>query len=474
MESQRQLQWLLDSGLREANYWEKLAHGKVKCRLCPRNCLINPDRFGFCKTRYNDHGILKTAIWGKLLTPTIEPIENEAIYHYWPGSKILSLGNLGCNLNCDFCQNWESSNLLHLEEKYITYKSPGEIITLALHLGIETISFTYNDPVLWFEFVYETSRLAHKNGLKTLFKSAGFMSEQVARKLTEVIDIFSISLKSINPKTFKLISRGTLGPVLKAISIFHKSLSHLEISNLVVTGMNDNEEEARALSQWVKEELADNVPLHFVRFHPAYKYLHFQRTPIAFLEKARAIALEAGLKYVYIGNTYQENHGDIYCHNCKNLLIQRFGLYTSLVGVSNEGYCTACKKITDITIKPQNLKKEKAEGNVPKDHFLWQWKDRDIRNLHLQIYNSAHDKAMLKCEHLKKDGVIIDHEIMVIPRDTEIRFALGQSLEQEYAVRIRHSDTIRFYIAELEDRAHFPLKKIYYNANYYSLSSTLV
>lgn len=459
MESRGQLQWLLDSGLQEANYWEKLVDEKVKCRLCPRNCLINSNRFGFCKTRYNDHGVLKTAIWGKLLTPAIEPIENEAIYHYWPGSKILSLGNLGCNLNCDFCQNWESSNLLNLDEKYVIYKTPEEIVNLALHLGIETISFTYNDPALWFEFVYETSELAHENGLKTLFKSAGFMSEQVARKLTEVIDIFSISLKSINQKTFKMISRGALKPVLKAIKVFHKSRSHLEISNLVITDLNDTEDEARALSQWVKEELADNLPLHFVRFHPAYKYRHFQRTPITFLEKARAIALEVGLKYVYIGNTYQENHGDVYCLNCKNLLIQRFGLYTSLVGITKKGYCKACKKISDITIKPKNRKKEIADGCLTKDHFLWQWTNREIRNLHLQIHNSSCDKAVLKCEHLKNDGLIIDNEVMVIPGDTEIRVALGQSLEEEYAVRIKHSDSITFYIAELEDRAHFPLKK---------------
>lgn len=462
MESQNgKLEWLLETGLNKAVLWEPVADGKVRCQLCPRTCVIKPDSFGFCKTRYNKGGELKTAIWGKLLTPSIEPIETEAVFHYWPGEKILSVGNLGCNLDCDFCQNWESSNMNNLKPEFVKYNTPQEIVDLAKKLNIQVISFTYNDPVIWFEFVYETARIAREHGLKTLFKSAGFISAEAAQKLTEVIDIFSISLKSSNPDTFKKMSKGILSHVLEAIKIFYKSGSHLELSNLVVTGLTDVEDEIRQLAKWVKNELDENVPVHFVRFHPAYKYLHVPRTPIGFLEKAKEVALKEGLKYVYIGNTYQENHADIHCKECGNLLVKRFGLYSGIKGLHKNGTCNSCGKRQQIILCPEKNVVETDRNFNPNKNSNWQWSDIDAPNLHLQILNQNKTDGCLVCEHLSKNGDILSREYLNVPPVSEVRMAIGQGVEEEKEVRISFSDEIICEVAHLEDRAHFPLEQVH-------------
>jgi len=202
--------------------------------LCPRKCLISPDDCGFCKARYNEAGILKTAIWGKLIMPSIEPIETEAVYHYWPGAKILSIGNLGCNLECAFCQNWESSDIENIVHDDVYYYTPEQIIDLAKTLNVNVISFAYNDPAIWVEYVMETAQLAKANSIKTLYKSAGYNNADVIKRLTEVIDIFSMSIKTINPVTFSKISKGILEPVLEGVKIIHASGRHLEVSNLIV------------------------------------------------------------------------------------------------------------------------------------------------------------------------------------------------------------------------------------------------
>lgn len=450
--------WLVASGLKEALFWKSSMHKKARCQLCPRNCLIAPNSFGYCHARFNDDGVLKTAIWGKLLLPSIEPIETEAVYHYWPGASILSLGNLGCNLNCDFCQNWESSNIENLKEEYITYYTPEEIINLAKALGKSVISFTYNDPVIWFEFVYETAKLAQQEGIKTLFKSAAFISSQAAEKLTEVIDIFSISIKSFDPETFSRMSKGSLDPVLDATKIVFRSSRHLEISNLIVTALTDNVEKVRHLARWVRDELSDQVPVHFVRFHPAYKYTHFPRTSINFLEKAKKAAIEEGLQHVYIGNTYRRGHADTYCKNCGALLIERFGLFTRLVEITPESICSRCGRRQKIELQPAH-RRSNLEVNSAKlgEMALWEWSNVDARNLHLEIQNNSEQMDLLICEHMNENDKVIDSQILKIPGKIKLRYAVGQTMESEVKVRIKHNGSIVCQVVELLDRAHFPL-----------------
>jgi len=457
--SNKAVGWLIDSGLKDAQYWERGQNENTRCLLCPRNCYIQPGNVGFCKARFNDNGDLKTAIWGKLLTPSIEPIETEAVFHFWPGAKILSIGNLGCNLSCDFCQNWESSNLENLSPEFVKYHTPESIVHLAEALGINVLSFTYNDPVIWFEFLYETALLARRKGIATLFKSAAFVSADVAQALTEVIDIFSISLKTMNPKTFTAISKGKLGPVLDAIKIFYNSGRHLEISNLVVPGLTDNLDEARDLARWVRTELADNVPVHFVRFHPCYKYTDVDRTDIGFLEETQQAARDEGLQYVYIGNTFKEGHGDIFCRHCGCLLVKRFGLYTRITGISPDATCSRCGAEQEVVLQPQN-RQSKQSKTIPKNgNHVWLWADDDSRNLHLQVKNRSINRAMLVCQHLDEHQNVVDSESLSVPGGGEIRIAVGQVTDEEASILINHSDDIQCEISKLLDRAHFPLEE---------------
>jgi pyruvate formate lyase activating enzyme len=399
-----------------------------------------------------------TAIYGKSLVPSIEPIETEAIFHFWPGAKILSIGNLGCNLSCAFCQNWESSDIANLSPEHVRHNTPKELVTLAETLGIKVISFTYNDPVIWFEHVYETARMAKKKAIKTLFKSAAFISEAAARRLTEVIDVFSISLKTIDPTTFTQISKGILSPVLEAIKIFHRSPRHLEISNLVVTGLTDDLENIRQLSRWVRSELSENVPLHFVRFHPAHKYAKAARTPIETLEKARGIALEEGLRYVHIGNTYRNGDADIPCSHCGSLLVRRYGLYTKIEGISEDGNCIRCSTPQSVTIKPLGAPIDRNCDSLLDQISVWKWRADDIRNLHLEINNPVKKAMPLICEHIGARGNLIDREHIEMPGGKEMRFAVGQEAVDEKEIRILYPKEITCRIAGLEDRAHFPLQ----------------
>lgn len=454
---EKRIEWLTQSGLRQADFWEALPAGEVRCRLCPRQCVIAADDVGFCKARYNKDGKLMTAIYGKSLMPSVEPIETEAVFHFWPGAKILSIGNLGCNLSCAFCQNWESSNIENLSTEHVRYNTPEDVVALAERLGTRIISFTYNDPVIWFEYVYETAKLARKKAVKTLFKSAAFVSEEAAHRLTNVIDVFSISLKTIDPVCFSSISKGSLRPVLEAIKIFHRSPRHLEVSNLVVTGLTDDLESIRQLSRWVRSELSEDVPLHFVRFHPAHRYTEVARTPIETLEMARSIARQEGLRYVYIGNTYRSGDADITCTHCGGILVRRYGLYTKTAGISEEGYCNHCGARQNVVMQPAETPIEENGDSSLDQISVWKWREDDVHNLHLQIH-SRHEKATpVVCEHIGTRGDLIDRERIEVPGWGEIRLAVGQETDDEKEMRILCARGVTCRIAELMDRAHFPL-----------------
>jgi pyruvate formate lyase activating enzyme len=274
-----------------------------------------------------------------------------------------------------------------------------------------------------------------------------------------VIDIFSISLKTINPKTFSRASKGTLSAVLDAIKIFHTSPRHLEISNLIVTGLTDNIEEIRALSRWVRSELSDTVPLHFVRFHPAYRYTRVSRTPIPILEKARKVAKDLGLKHVYIGNTYRAGHADLTCPHCGNLLVERFGLHTKVPGVSIDARCLRCKKPQKLVLQPAPQTIQQPDEAIFVNNSVWHWRSKDTRNLHAEIRNTSDTVTALACEHINKDGDIIDRELQTIPGGVVFRYAITQHTPDEEKIRLAYPRTVTCTIKELQDRAHFPLRR---------------
>lgn len=446
--------------LKKATFWKKDQNKNVICLLCPRNCVIKERGVGFCKTRTNKGGTLYSLNYGCSVPLTEESIETEAIYHYMPGAKILSLGNIGCMMNCDFCQNWETSQMRHVDMKNVIRVTPKEVVDAAIIRGIKILSWTYNDPVVWHEFVMETAKLAKKRGLLNLYKSAFYISEDAVRELCGVIDIFSISLKSMNDEFYQKVTKATLSPVLDAIKIVSAHKKHLEISQLVVTDLNDHDEEFAKISCWVRDNLGKRTPLHFVSFHPAYKYKHVSRTPLDRLYRAKHIAEELGLQYVYIGNLYKEGVADTLCPVCKTILVERFGLKTQVRdGLSKRGDCLKCGKKSYIFLKNHdalfnnlNEQTQNFKNRYPRREGTFYW-DSEINSVHLSVDDTC-SAAMLMINDDESQNIIF------LGKDFGVnRFLVTRSNKHErflsYAYYADQKHTLKVW--SLLDRAHFPV-----------------
>lgn len=349
--TQQERAWRTPQNAYPGQHFKKLGkHNAVECGLCPRHCKLLPNKYGVCGVRGNLDGELVTYNFGRSVQASLETIETEAVYHYQPGASILSLGNIGCMMSCTFCHNWQTSQVKHLSDKSVHYYTPEQVVENALENNIGIISWTYNDPVVWHEFVCKTAELGQKHGIKSLYKSAFYIEEAPIKELCEVIDVFSLSLKSMDDKFYRKVCNGRLEPVLRGIEQVYKSGKHLEVSQLLVTDQNDSEEQCRMTANWHANTLSPEVPLHFVRFHPAFEYVNVDRTPLDRLYRARDIAHEEGLKHVYIGNVYEPGCADTKCSACGTLQVKRFGLTTEVVGIDKEtNTCTECGFKSSIT-----------------------------------------------------------------------------------------------------------------------------
>lgn len=336
----------------EALFYRKLPGKRTQCTLCPRNCLIEDGKAGYCGVRRNNNGILYAASYGKAAHISEEVVETEAVFHFEPGSKILSLGNVGCNLSCIYCQNWRFSQIQHADENTIFDYTPEEVVKTALERNIKILSWTYNDPAIWIEFVIDTAKLARKNGLYNLFKSAMFLNPQPVEALMGVIDVFTISIKSVSKEYHAQFTKGWPKPIMDAAKqIYDAKRHHLEISNLIVTGASDKEKDFKEFILWIKANFSPEMPVHFVCFHPAYQYTQVERTPVPIVEKARELAIEAGLKYPYLGNVFLHEGLNTYCRSCNGLLVERIGLNAVPVGLEancKTYICRKCKMLAPI------------------------------------------------------------------------------------------------------------------------------
>lgn len=343
------LQW--DDTRKEAYLYEKLENNRVKCGLCPRKCIIKEDAVGFCKVRKNINGILYALTYNKATHVTIEKIETEAVYHYSPGSKILSLGNFGCNLDCDYCQNWMYSQFQYTAPEHVNEYTSAQVIDIAKKNNIDILSWTYNDPAVWFEFVIDTAKEAKKHGIKSLFKSAFFLTKEAVEQLCEVIDIFAISIKAIDDKYYEKFTKGWLAPVLENTKLIHSKGIHYEVSNLVVTELTNNIEDYDKMIDFVLKNLNNTIPIHFTGFHPDYKYTQYEKTPVEDLVTARNRAIERGLLYPYNGNVFSGQSINTYCPECGELLIERYGLHSYIQeALDSEGRCKKCTYETNIKL----------------------------------------------------------------------------------------------------------------------------
>lgn len=325
--------------MKEALFYELVDQekGVIKCLLCPKECLIKKDQVGFCRARKNINNKLYSLIYSKISSYGIDPIEKKPLYHFYPGIMVLSMGTIGCNFSCDFCQNWTISQA-NIKDVSVEELSPEKAVQLAMKNNSPGIAYTYSEPLIWYEYVLDTARLAKKNNLKNILVTNGFINYEPLLKILPFIDALNIDLKSFRDSFYQKYCRGSLSPVLRTIEI-SKSYSHIEITNLIIPGLNDKEEEIKELVDWIASQ-GKNIPLHFSRYFPCYK-MNISATPISTLYKARDIA-QKKLKYVYIGNIWDEEANATYCGNCKTLLIKRTGYNIINLGLDEDGKCKHC------------------------------------------------------------------------------------------------------------------------------------
>lgn len=323
-----------------ALYFKKIADKIVQCRLCPRQCILKDGDTGFCRARKNINGDLYALTYGQPVALHVDPIEKKPLAHVYPGTKSFSIATAGCNLRCKFCQNWEISQL-DAESVKGGHVSPEQIVAKAKETGSKTIAFTYTEPTIFYEYMLDIAKIAKKEGLSCVMHSAGFINETPLRVFCPYLLAANIDLKSFDEKFYHTFTQGSLATVLNTLKILKSEGVWVEITNLIIPGVNDSDEQITAMCQWIKDNLGKETPVHFSRFYPMYKLINLSPTPVATLEKAYAIAKKVGLDFVYVGNIPDQVSEDTICPACKNLLIKRVG-YSVLENRITDGHCPFC------------------------------------------------------------------------------------------------------------------------------------
>ncbi len=326
----------------EALYYTQQKDSKVKCNLCPHNCIISPDHKGKCNVRLNVDGKLYTLNYGLSTSGTRDPIEKKPLYHFQPGTCSYSFGTVGCNLFCQFCQNW---HIARAEPENITknldYLSPDDAVTAAKKSGCPSVAYTYNEPIIWYEWVLDTAKKMKSNGLKNVLVTNGYIQQDPLEELLPYIDAANVDLKG-DAKFYKELCKVSHHEaVLRTCKLMIQNKVHLEITNLIVTSKNDSKEQIQDLIDFVKTELGPEVPLHFSRYYPQYK-LDLPATSVEILLMARNMAIESGLKYVYLGNVRDAEHSNTYCKTCGELLIRRTGYSVRFPNITKDKKCKKC------------------------------------------------------------------------------------------------------------------------------------
>ncbi|MGQ9464283.1 MAG: AmmeMemoRadiSam system radical SAM enzyme [bacterium] len=324
----------------EARYYETF-EGYLQCKLCPHLCKILPGKKGICRSRLNQDNKLWAINYGETTSIALDPIEKKPLYHFYPGSQILSIACNSCNMHCPFCQNWEISQ----QEVPTEYLSPQMLVKIYLEHPSLGVSYTYTEPLMWFEYLLDATKLIRENGGKNVLVTNGLINEEPLKELLPFIDAMNIDLKTMNPEIYKKKLGGDLNAVQKTIEISHRHC-HIEITNLVVTGMNDKIEEIERLIDYVAS-IDKSIPLHFSRYYPNYQYTK-PPTSINLLQQAYELARQK-LKFVYLGNIPNEDGSNTYCPKCGNLLIERMYFKALIKGLKNSN-CAKCGEKIEIKI----------------------------------------------------------------------------------------------------------------------------
>lgn len=310
----------------EARWYEKISHKKVKCLLCPRECVVDDRERGYCGVRENWEGVYYTLVHSNPCTYHVDPVEKKPLFHFLPGTAAFSIATVGCNVDCQFCQNWQISQI-RPEQADNLDMPPSQVAQRARDSGAPSIAYTYSEPVVFSEYMYDTAVAGNRLGIRSVMISNGYIQEKPMRELAEVLSAVKIDLKAFTEKYYRDIVAGELKPVLDTLVLLRKLGIWTEIVYLMVPTLNDGESELRNLARWVRTNLGTDIPIHFTRFYPQYKIKNLPPTPVKSLERAHNIAQAEGLKFIYVGNVPGHEAEHTYCPACHALLIKRQGFW---------------------------------------------------------------------------------------------------------------------------------------------------
>ncbi len=319
--------------------------GQVTCELCPRGCVIPEGAAGDCRVRVNLDGRLVATTYGRPSSLQIDPMEKKPLYHFHPASPVFSVATAGCNLHCLNCQNWQLSQRGGEEMETIFKLEPAELIALARDRGCESIAYTYSDPIVFYEYVYDSGALAHDAGMSNVFVTAGYINKKPLRQLCRVLDAANTDLKAFDDGFYQRVNGGSLQPVLDALVTMREQGVWIEVTNLVIPTLNDDLAMIRRMAKWIGANLGEDTPLHFSRFKPMYRMRNLPPTPTLALERARQEAQDAGLRYVYIGNLFGHEAENTVCPRDGTLLIRRTGYRIDENHLTPDGRCPVCREI---------------------------------------------------------------------------------------------------------------------------------
>lgn len=336
---------IIHNTLFPTKHWHKLADGRIQCDVCPRFCKLREGQTGLCFVRACQDDQIVLTTYGRSSGFCIDPIEKKPLNHFLPGTPVLSFGTAGCNLACKFCQNWDMSKSRETDT-LADAASPEKIARVAHELGCRSVAYTYNDPVIFMEYAIDVAKACHDHGIKSVAVTAGYICDKPRREFYRYMDAANIDLKAFTDTFYWKICGGHLQPVLDTLLYLkHETNVWFELTTLLIPGENDSDQELQAMTQWVVDNLGREVPMHFTAFHPDWKMLNHCHTPTTTLSRARRIALENGVHYVYTGNVHDETGGSTYCHHCGQKLIGRNWYLLSDWNLTHDGCCNNCGQV---------------------------------------------------------------------------------------------------------------------------------
>ena len=346
----------------EARWWEPMENGKIHCYLCPRHCHIGEGQTGFCFIRKVEDGRLLQLGYGRPAAIQIDPVEKKPLNHFFPGTKIFSMGTAGCNMGCFFCQNWDISKAKS-DQVNAADLTPEQVVTTAAGYGCPHLAFTYNEPTIWGEYVIDIAKVAHERGLNTVMVTNGYITREAFFDVYQHIDAANVDLKAFTENFYSKITLTHIEPVLQVLKwLRHETDVWFEMTNLMIPTLNDGGDEVKQLCDWVLKNLGDDVPLHFTAFHPDFKLRDKPNTPPETLHRARSIAMEMGLKFVYEGNIFSDGANTI-CPGCKRTIVRR-SWHSIVTNKLQQGACGYCGTVIPGVFTQQQVELRRGAGHL--------------------------------------------------------------------------------------------------------------